>query len=158
MAKRAQAVDPALPSANALIEESLKLEDFKKKENERFKQHLKPINERLDEIEAQLFAILNAQGADKIATDAGTAYKSHLLNVGIDPEAIPYVDPETGQEHKGQEALLYYALDHSEKFGIDGLLIKPQMDAVKNFMEENDGRPPPGVKTSTYTRLNIRRS
>src|SRR5262245_46116414 len=98
----------AQQNAAALIKESIELEDWKKAENERFKEHLKPTNERIDQIEAELLTLLNTLGADNIKTDHGTVYKQTILDVALDVDATTYTDPENGTVYKGQEALLYY--------------------------------------------------
>ena len=145
------------PDVNALIARHNQLDDFKKEQAKKFAEFMKPVNEELGKIEDQLLVILTRQKADNIACDAGTAYKSTLLKMDIDVDAESYTDGE-GNVYKGTEALLYYALDNPDTFGQDGLLIKPQMDAVKRHLDAHEGKPPPGVKIDWWTRVNVRRS
>lgn len=154
-------ISPALPSleANAeqLITEHNKLEEFIKAETKRFGEHMKLHKDRLEEIGNQLLALSNTQKWESIRTDAGTAYRSTLLNVSVSPEGAPY-QVEGQNDRIGREALLDFALDHWDDFGNDLLLISAQKDAVKKFMEANEGKPPPGTKISWFTRINIRKT
>jgi hypothetical protein len=127
---------------DALIAEYIRLDDFCKAETKRFGEHLAPRKARMEEIQNQLLALLNQRGADSTATDTGTAYKSHILNTKVED----------------REALLDWINEHWDDGGGEMLIISPQKDAVKNFMDAHEGRPPPGVSTSWFTRINIRRS
>ena len=166
MAKRATKSAPApleqaaqtVGTANDLIAEEIKIDDFIKAQSKAFGEFLKPHKARQEEIQNLLLALLNQQQVDSIKGDAGTAYKSNILNVGIDAEGTePYVKPDNGVEERGREAFLDFSLDNWETFGQDGLMFSAQKDAVKKWIEEH-GKPPPGIKISYFTRVNIRRS
>lgn len=143
-------------TAEQLIAEHNKLEEHVKAETKRFSDFMKPHKDRLEEIGNQLLALSNTQKWDSIRTDAGTAYRSTLLNVSVSPDGLPY-ETDKGAS-VGREALLDFALDHWDDIGNDLLLVSPQKDSVKRYMEANEGKPPPGVKTSWFTRINIRKS
>jgi hypothetical protein len=143
-------------TAEQLIAEHNKLDDWIKTETKRFSEFMKPHKERLEAIGNDLLALSNLQKWDSVRTEAGTAYRSTLLNVSVSPEGLPY--EHDGQKSIGREALLDFALDHWDDIGNDLLLVSAQKDAVKKFMEVNDGKPPPGITTSWFTRINIRRS
>lgn len=157
--KKQAAIEAAVPvdqTAEQLIAEHNKLDDWLKAETKRFGEFLKPHKERLEAIGNQLLALSNTQKWDSIKTDAGTAYRSTLLNVSVSPDGLPY---ERGEEKSiGREALLDFALDHWDDIGNDLLLVSAQKDAVKKYMEANEGKPPPGIVTGWFTRINIRRS
>lgn len=145
-------------TANDLIAEDIKIDDFCKQQVKAFGEFLKPHKARQEEIQNLLLALLNQQQVDSIKGDAGTCYKSNILNVGMDPEGTdPYVPHEGGQPRVGREAFLDFSLDNWETFGQDGLMFSAQKDAVKKYIEEH-GKPPPGIKISYFTRVNIRRS
>lgn len=146
-------------TADALIEEHFRNDDWLTAESRRFQEHIKPVIDRQEAIKNQLLDKLNNDGLDKFSTDHGTAYKSRILNTKIDAEGEPYVraDADHREEFRGREALLEFALDHWDEIGNELLMINAQKDAVKNYMEEH-GKPPPGITTSVFTRLNIRRS
>jgi len=148
------------PTAEQLIAERFQLYDKIKAAEKQLADFLAPHKLRMEQIDAELMSLLNSLGTgDKasIATDVGTAYISHILNVGFDPDAAPYVN-EAGQSQTGRMALLDFALEHWEEIGSDLLLVQPQKDAVKRWIEEHDGQAPPGLKYNWFPRLNVRRS
>ena len=146
-------------TAEQLIAERFALDDKIKAATKLLAAHLAPAKERIEQIDAELMTLLNSLGDDKasISTDVGTCYKSHLLNVSIDPEGEAYVNA-AGEEQKGRMALLDWALDHWNEGGADLLLVQPQKDSVKAYMEAHEGKPPPGLKTSWFTLVNVKRS
>lgn len=149
---------PTELSAELLIAEHFKLQDKIKEATKLFTAYLAPTKARLEEIDAQLLQLLNSlTTGDKksISTDLGTAYVSNLLNVSIDPEAEPYLNAG-GESQVGRMALLDFALENWEDIGADLLLVSPQKDAVKRWLDEH-GKPPPGLKISHFARVNVRR-
>lgn len=144
-------------TAEQLIAEHTKLDDWLKAETKRFGEFLAPHKQRLEEIGNELLALSNLQRWNNIKTEAGTAYRSTLLNVVVSPDGMAY-QREGEPPVVGQEALLDFALDHWNDIGADLLLISPQKGAVKRYMEANEGKPPPGCKVGWFTRINIRRS
>ena len=149
-------------TAEQLIAEHNKLDDWFKAETKRFAEFMAPHKQRLEDIGNQLLALSNLQKWDSIRTEEGTAYRSTLLNISVSPDGPPYTSNGPDGVLKGQvvgrEALLDFALDHWDDIGNDLLLISAQKDAVKRYMEAHDGQPPPGIKTGFFTRINIRRS
>ena len=143
-------------TAEQLIAEHNKLSDWIKAETNRFGEFLKPHKDRLEAIGNDLLALSNLQKWDNIKTESGTAYRSTLLNVSVSPDGLPY--EREGQASVGREALLDFALDNWDDIGNDLLLVSPQKDAVKKYMEDHEGKPPPGCKVGWFTRINIRRS
>jgi hypothetical protein len=149
-------------SAEQLISEHFELQDRIKSASKVLADHIAPWKARLDEIDGVLLAILNEQKSkdsskSSMSTDAGTAYLSHLMNVSVDTDAAPYINAG-GESQTGRMALLDFALENWENIGADLLLVQPQKDAVKRYMEEHDGLPPPGLKIGWFTRVNVRRS
>jgi hypothetical protein len=150
-------------SAELLIKEHHRLGDLLKQANKKFDELCLPFKTKIEEIEGQLLQMLNEQrGVDStksaISTDEGTAYLSHLLNVSVNPEAEPFVNDQ-GEKQVGRMALLDWCLANWDKYGADMLMVgAPQKDALKKYMDENEGRVPPGVSTSWFTRVNVRRS
>jgi hypothetical protein len=145
-------------TAEQLIAERFAIDDKIKAANKVLAEHVAPHKARMEQIDIELMTILNQMGDDKasISTDVGTAYKSHLLNVSIDPES-EYCN-ETDGVSCGRMALLDFALEHWDEIGNELLLVQPQKDAVKSYMESHDGNPPPGLKISWFTRVNVRRA
>jgi len=151
---------PIKATAEELITEHFDLQDKIKEANKRVAELLAPHKARLEAIDAELHAMLNALGTgDKanLSTDAGTAYISNLLNVGIDPDSESYVNSE-GEKQIGRMALLDWALENWATYGADILMVQAQKDTVRRYMEDHEGRPPPGLKISWFRKVNIRRS
>lgn len=143
------------PTAEELIAEHVKVNDWLKSEQKRFDEYTKTYRLKLEEIEGKLMAMLSALGGGtkkNLSTDAGTAYVSTIMTPTVDVEAPDY------KGAKGRDALLDFALDHWEDIGNELLMIRPQKDAVDRWMQEHNGQPPPGIKVSYFARLNIRRS
>jgi cytochrome b involved in lipid metabolism len=121
-----------------LIEQYFKLDAYVSRREEILKEELKAYNEGITTIKNALMQRLIERGANHTATDTGTAYLSDILNVKVTDRA----------------AFLKYALNGGE----DMLLASAQKDAVKTYMQIHPGENPPGVETSVFTKLNIRRS
>ncbi len=146
-------------TAEQLITERFALDDKIKAAAKLLADHVAPLKTRIEQIDVELMTLLNGLGTGtkaSISTDIGTAYVSHLLNVSVDPEGQPYVNVG-GESQVGRMALLDFALEHWEEIGSELLLVQPQKDAVKKYMEEHEGKAPPGLKTSWFPRVNVRR-
>jgi hypothetical protein len=122
-----------------LVEKYLQLKAHVAARSEAFDAEIKPYKDGMATIENALLALLNERGADNTKTENGTAYKSTLLNVKV-------VD---------QAAFLKFCLEQGGS--TEMLNIGALKEPVKEWIEET-GNPPPGVETSQFTRVNIRRS
>ena len=122
-----------------LVEKYLQLKSKVASMSEVFDAQVKPYKDGMATIENALLALLNERGADNTKTENGTAYKSTLLNVKV-------ID---------QAAFLKFC---TEQGGSAEMMdIKALKDPVKDWIEET-GNPPPGVETSQFVRVNVRRS
>jgi hypothetical protein len=128
-------------SDDALIAENFTLEDQIKAAQAKFDEWAKPRKERIAQIEGEISRRLLERKADSTKTDSGTAYFSHLMNAKIE----------------NQELLFDFVADNWAEVGAD-TKINVKLDTVKQHMENNEGKPPPGMSISYFTRLNIRRS
>lgn len=126
---------------DALIAENFKIEDLIKAAQAKFNEWALPHKTRLAEIETEISRRLLERNAKNTKTDSGTAYFSDLLNSKVD----------------SVEALYDYVADHWENIGGEVKINLP-VDVVRKHMEENDGKPPPGMSISFYKRLNVKRS
>ena len=129
-------------SDDALIAENFKLEDLIKAAQAKFNEWAAPHKARLKEIEDTLFARLAERKADSTKTDSGTAYISNILNTKIE----------------NREAIIDFMMDNWEAWGSDMIQVNVTKDAVKRYLDENNGQLPPGLSISHFSRLNIRRS
>lgn len=141
-----------------LMERYFHLKDWIAAENARYATHIDPHKKEMDGIENEFLKRLNDRGADSTKSEFGTAYKSTLLNVSVSSEGPPYAIENDAEPLTGRDALLEAALEHWSEWGSDMLMIGVQKDAVKKYLEDHEGKEPPGVKTSRFTRVNIRRS
>ena len=110
-------------------------------EVKRFEEYSKPFKEKLNQIANQLLAVSNQQGVNSFSTEFGTAYRSTILNTKIE-DREKYVD---------------FVLDHWDDIGSGMLQVGVTKDAVKQYMDDNAGQPPPGITISYYTRINVNR-
>jgi hypothetical protein len=137
-------------TADQLIEKFLKIKDHCAAQQKQFSDYLKPFQEQMVEIENKLLALLNALSKNKsegkkamLSCDAGTAYLSTIVSPKV-VQRDPYVD---------------FILDNWDTVGNAMLQIgAPQKDALEDYMTTHDGQLPPGVTTSAFTRVNVRRS
>ena len=137
-------------TADGLIEQFLKLKDHCTVQQKQFGEYLKPFQEQMSEIENKLMAMLHDLNKNKpdakraqLACDAGTAYLSTIVSPKV-TERDPYID---------------FVLDNWFTIGNAMLQIgAPQKDAVEEYQTAHNGQLPPGVTTSAFTRVNIRRS
>lgn len=128
---------------NALIEEHFKLKDWLEAESKRFAEYVKPVQARMEEVNNLLLAFLNETKQDAAKTDQGTAYRSVIVSPKIDD----------------RDAYLDFIEQHWDTYGNAMLqLMAPKKEALKDFSDANEGRLPPGVSTSSFTRVNVRRA
>lgn len=134
-------IAPADTGPAALVAERLKLEDYLAVETKRLSEFLAPHKARVEEINNQLLAWLNTNKLDKFSCDAGTAYRSTLLNLKVED----------------REKLLDFCNENWDSIGNELLMVSAQKDAVKTWLDEHEGSPPPGIGISFFTRVNIRK-
>lgn len=127
---------PALPNANELTQQYTELRDRKLAIETQMKAATKPLTEEMVRIEGLLMSLLNATGAQNIATPHGTAYKSETRRYTVDdPHAFRmWVEanncPEFYQNRVSDEAIKEFVAQHNQL--------------------------PPGVKMSAHVTVNIR--
>ena len=145
LVEQANALPPAGHNSeltdDALIAENFKLEDHVKAESEKFAAFCKPFKDRIAEIEGILRTRLLERKADSTKTDSGTAYFSNLMNTKVE----------------NPEALFDFVADNWADVGADAKINIP-VGKVREWMDEHEGNPPPGMSTSYFLRLNIKRS
>lgn len=130
------------PTAADLVAEWNKIDDYVKAETKRFGDHIKPATTRGEEIKNLLLAMLNEQRCDSFKTEAGTAYKSVIVTPSV----------------TDKEKFLDFVLDDWDNRGDMLQIGAPKKEAVVAFQDSNNGSLPPYVETSSFTRVNIRKS
>ena len=148
-------------SDEQLVKRFIDLDDWVKGEKKRFDNFMEGHKQNLEVIRNEFLRRLNERKSDSSKTEYGTAYKTTLFNLSVTPEeTAPYAREIDGvmTESRGREALLDFALDNWDEIGNELLMIDAQKDAVKRYMEEHQGLPPPGIKMTPFIKVNIRRS
>jgi hydroxymethylglutaryl-CoA reductase len=126
-----------------LVEKYFEIKDYITRENEEFQARIKPWADKLILIEDAFLERLNARNAKNSKTDAGTAYKITRMDVKV-------------EDHN---TFLKFCLDNWDKWGMDMLRVGAVTEHVRKFIDEHKRREnPPGLSTSSTTRVNIRRS
>jgi hypothetical protein len=132
-----------------LIREHNMVDDFMTAESKKFSESMKPHRDRLAQIESQLLDMLNQLNAGKsdgkrasISTEHGTAYLSTIMT----PKVLD------------KEKYLDWVLENWNAVGGMLQVGAPQKDAVREYMDANEGHEPPFVKIENFTKLNVRRS
>lgn len=135
-------------SNDELITEHRKIGDHVTTQTKQFNEYLKPIRERENWIEKQLFIRLAELNKGKpegkrasISTDAGTAYLSTITT--------PKVTDKT--------RWLDWVLEDWDNRGGMLAIGAPVKEAFNGYIDEV-GSAPPFVEVSTFTRVNVRRS
>lgn len=126
---------------DALIAENFKLEDQIKAANAKLAEWAAPHKARIAEIEAEISRRLLERKANNTKTDSGTAYFSDLMNTKVEQTS----------------SLFDFVADNWETIGGEIKIALP-VEVVRQHMESNDGKPPPGMIVSFFRRLNIKRS
>jgi hypothetical protein len=124
----------------ALMTQYNKISRFIFEKEQSLKAELEKPNMGLEAIKAELMKRLIERGADNVKTEAGTAYLSDHLNVKV----------------VNRDALLAFAQKNWDNGGGALVVIKPPVDAVRDYMAMHEDKLPPGIETSTFTRINIR--
>jgi hypothetical protein len=129
-------------TADDLIIEHIKIDDHLQAQAKKFKDFCKPFQDRMAVIEGELLTLMQSQGSTSIKTDHGTTYISTIVTPKI----------------SDREAFLDAVMEHYDQWG-SGLLQlgKPKKESLDEYVTAN-GKLPPGVETSSFVRVNIRRS
>ena len=127
------------PSAAQLIKKYIECRDSVTKITERHNQELLPYKNGMTLIEGLLAEEINKQESLSIKTEFGTAYRSTMTSFKV----------------ADREAWFDWVINNDHR---DMLTAAVAKDAVKAFMEENGGTPPPGLNMTQIYNINILRS
>ena len=127
-----------MSNAATIIEEYLKLREIKKERKAAYDADLLRFDNALEAREAELLRIMTERGEKNIVTDAGTAFKSPQVRVGVED----------------REAFLAFMLENETFDYITNAVAK---EPVKAYVEAH-GAPPPGVKFEQFIQVNVRKA
>jgi hypothetical protein len=123
---------------NRLVGKRIALRDKIKSLNDAHKLAMKPYNEAADKFDALLLARIDELGVKSVATEAGTIFPLERWTASAEDA----------------EKFRQYLIDMEEWDLAD---IKPNVTATREYLEKNKMLPP-GVKTSVFRDLGLRRS
>lgn len=130
-------------TADDLVAEHIKIDDYLATEAKRFTEFCKPYRDRLSELEGKLLELMQANGVKSVKTDHGTGYISVIVTPSI----------------KDREAFLDAVMEHYDTWGAGLLQLgKPKKEALDEYMTANGNALPPGVETTSFVRVNVRRT
>lgn len=116
----------------------IELRDQKASMKAEFEESLKPINEKMDKLEAKLLETMDLLGSDSMKTESGTAYVSLRTSASVADREV--------------------FMDHVKKNDDWGLLeVRAAKAGVEAYKAEH-GDIPPGVNLREERTVNIRRS
>ncbi len=117
----------------------IQLRDKKAQMKADFDAAVKPLDEKMEKLEAKLLDVFNQTGMDSVKTEFGTAYASVRTSVSCaDPSA--FMDFVKARQE--------WSL----------LEVRPSKTAVKEFLAANEDSLPPGLNLREERVVNIRRS
>ena len=129
-----------LPSINIrkLVDNYVKLRDRKRQLEDAYKKQVEPFTKLMAEVEGQLLEHMQAADIDSVATPGGTCYRSTVPRATI----------------KDGSAFRQWVIQHGRYELVDW---RANARSVFDFINENNGAPPPGVNASTFTSIRFRR-
>jgi hypothetical protein len=123
---------------NKLVSQFVLLRDRKREMEQQYKDQIRPFDKLLDEIGNKLLDYMQQAGVDNVSTPSGSAHQITKRSATI----------------RNGSAFREFVIE-SEAF--DLVDWKANAVAVFDFIENNEGTPPPGVNASSFTRVGVRR-
>ena len=117
----------------------IKLRDRKAEIKAAMDEQIKPIQEKMDLLEAKLLAAFQSTGVDSVKTESGTAYTAVRTTASI----------------ADRDAFLAFVKAHEEWSLLE---VRAAKVAVEQFRAANDNELPPGVNIREERVVNVRRS
>ena len=123
---------------NRLVEKRIRFRDKLAELNKLHKENLKPFQELAEKLDNVLIAHMDSQSITSMKTEAGTIYPVERWTASAE-------DAEAFQAH---------VLERREYELMD---VKPNVTACRDYLADH-GMLPPGVKTSVFRTLGLRRA
>lgn len=125
-------------NVDRLVEAFVKIRDHLKVLSDDFKEKKKTHDTQMDAIAARIFELANAQGVESFKTPHGTAFKKKKdwIKVTNWPLALDFL------------------VDEDLKHMLTKNVVKA---SAKEYMDENDGKLPPGLEYGSMIEIAVRR-
>lgn len=117
----------------------IKLRDRKAEIKAEMDEQIKPIQEKMDKLEAKLLEAFQATGVDSVKTESGTAYTAVRTTASI----------------ADRDAFMAF-VKANEEWSL--LEVRAAKVAIEQFRAANDNELPPGVNIREERVVNVRRS
>lgn len=108
------------------------------------KEELKELKEKQTQLGMYIQKAMDEQGVESMKTEGGTAYKTKKDSVTVQTKA----------------EFMQFILDRIEEEGVDGLYYltsAASKNAIKEWMDEHNDTPPPGIKYDQFYEVQVRR-
>ncbi len=127
------------PTDAEIISQYIAVRDHIATLKEKHAAELAPFNQGLETMEGVMAQRLIERGAQNVKTEAGTVYRTTIMKPKV----------------ADRDAFLGYAIECRDW---SMLSIGVLLDPLKEFMEKNDKRLPPGVDVTTLIHTNFRKA
>lgn len=117
----------------------IKLRDKKAEIKAQMDEQIKPLQEKMDKLEAKLLEAFKATGVDSVKTEFGTAYTSVRTTASI----------------ADRDAFMEFVKAHEEWSLLE---VRAAKTAIEQYRAANDDELPPGVNIREERVVNVRRS
>lgn len=117
----------------------IKLRDKKAEIKAAADEQLKPIQEKMDKLEAKLLEAFQSTGVDSVKTEAGTAYTAVRTTASV----------------ADRDAFMEFVKARQEWSLLE---VRPAKTAIEQFRAANDNELPPGINIREERVVNVRRS
>jgi hypothetical protein len=125
------------PSAAQLIKKYIECRDSIAKITARYDKEIQPYKNGMELVEGLLADEINRLEGQSIKTEHGTAYRSTITQFKV-------ADRDTWFD---------WVFEHNQR---DMLTANTAKDAVKEYLDNNGGSPPPGLNMTRLYKINIR--
>lgn len=117
----------------------IKLRDKKAEIKAQMDEQIKPLQEKMDKLEAKLLEAFQATGVDSVKTEFGTAYTSVRTTASI----------------ADRDAFMEFVKAHEEWSLLE---VRAAKTAIEQYRAANDDELPPGINIREERVVNVRRS
>ena len=125
-------------SYDKLVRTYVKIRDARTALKQTFEAEDRVLKDKLETLENYMLQSMNSSGVESVKTPAGTAYRTETM--------VP----------TGSDWTAFYAWVR-ENNAFDFIFRRIKADSVKEYMDQNDGKVPPGVSVYSKYGVTIRR-